>query len=230
VNSSRSPPTRTSTPTAICFNEKKQIIKKNPILEYIESDISIKDVGGLDEFTDWLKKRKMAFQSDASQYGLPYPKGVLMVGIPGGGKSLSAKATAGYYEMPLLRLDFGKMFGSLVGESERTSREAIKMAESLAPCVGGSSVIISADGKSYTIKDILNNEDLLNNLYIYALNEKNLKTERTKVKAVIKHLEQKEMLKIKTPIPTRADRGCMASVTPKRVATPLPPLKLARTG
>lgn len=182
------------------LNEKKQIIKKNPILEYIESDISIKDVGGLDEFTDWLKKRKMAFQSDASQYGLPYPKGVLMVGIPGGGKSLSAKATAGYYEMPLLRLDFGKMFGSLVGESERTSREAIKMAESLAPCVGGSSVIISSDGKSYTIKDILNNEDLLNNLYIYALNEKNLKTERTKVKAVIKHLEQKEMLKIKTPI------------------------------
>lgn len=178
------------------LNEKKQIIRKNPILDFIDSNLKISDVGGLDPMVNWLKKRKMAFQENAKKYGLPYPKGAMLIGVAGCGKSLSAKAVASLYELPLLRLDFGKMFGSLVGESEKTCRDAIKLAESLAPCVSGESTIYDSDGNKYTIDEILNGNK--KSLYVYSLNENTLRIEKTLVKAVIRHSEKKQMLRINT--------------------------------
>jgi SpoVK/Ycf46/Vps4 family AAA+-type ATPase len=97
--------------------------------------MSLDDVGGLSNYTNWVKKRRVAFDADAAAYGVSFPKGVLLIGVPGGGKSLSAKATAKNYNMPLIRLDFGALFNSLMGESERTARHALKMAEAVSPCV-----------------------------------------------------------------------------------------------
>ena len=182
------------------LGEKKQIIKKNPILDFVDTNLKISDVGGLDPMIDWLKKRKLAFQQDAAEYGLPCPKGMLMIGIPGCGKSLTAKAAASEYELPLLRLDFGKMFNSLVGESERTARDAIKLAESLAPCVSGDMVVYDSNGKSHTLEDLISSESETSSMYVYAINEETLRLERTKVRAVVKHKDKKRMLKIATPV------------------------------
>lgn len=119
----------------IIAREKAATLKKNGILEIVETRNRISDVGGLDTLKAWLGKRKHAFSAEAKKYGLPTPKGLLMAGIPGCGKSLTAKATAGILGLPLLRLDAGKLFGSLVGESERNLRSAIQTAEAIAPCV-----------------------------------------------------------------------------------------------
>lgn len=120
-------------PTII--KQKQQIIRKTGVLEYFEPEVGIEDVGGLGNLITWLKQKKHAFNSDAREYGLPTPRGCIIFGIPGSGKSLSAKATAKEYDMPLLRLDFGSLFGSYIGDSERNARQAIKIAEAAAPCV-----------------------------------------------------------------------------------------------
>jgi len=117
------------------LNEKKQIIRKKGILEFYEPDVSMEDVGGLEHMVKWCERRILAFKPEAKSYGLKSPKGFLMVGLPGCGKSLVAKAIASLYQMPLLRLDFGRLFGSLVGESEQTARKVIKLVEMLAPCI-----------------------------------------------------------------------------------------------
>jgi len=116
------------------LKEKKQIIRKKGILEYFDSHVTMDDVGGLDTMREWFVRRKLAFSSEAQKFGLKQPKGVLMIGTPGSGKSLSAKACASLFEMPLLRMDFGALFGSLVGESEGTTRDALKLAEAISPC------------------------------------------------------------------------------------------------
>jgi SpoVK/Ycf46/Vps4 family AAA+-type ATPase len=121
-------------PTIIA-REKAQTVKKGGLLEIIESRESLSDVGGWEVLKEWLLKRKHAFGRRAKEYGLPVPKGLLILGIPGTGKSLTAKATAGVFEIPLLRLDAGRLFASLVGESERNLRFAIQTAEAIAPCV-----------------------------------------------------------------------------------------------
>jgi SpoVK/Ycf46/Vps4 family AAA+-type ATPase len=137
------------------LNIKKQIIRRKGILEFYETDLTMADVGGLRNMVQWFERRKLAFHSNAKAYGLPAPKGVMAIGFPGTGKSLIAKAAASLYEMPLLRLDFGRLFNSLVGESERTARDAIKIAESLAPCILGSTVLdIGVDGSSRTIESL----------------------------------------------------------------------------
>ena len=115
--------------------EKEQIIKKSGFLEYFHPKDNMESIGGLDNLKSWLKLRAKAFSSRALGYGLSYPKGVMLLGIPGTGKSLSAKAVSNAWKMPLLRLDFGKIFGGIVGESESNIRQTIKIAESLAPCV-----------------------------------------------------------------------------------------------
>jgi ATP-dependent 26S proteasome regulatory subunit len=117
------------------LREKQQIIRKTNILEFFISDVGMDHVGGLGNLRDWLKQRKMAFTAEASNYGISRPKGILLIGVPGAGKSLAAKAAAKFYEFPLLRLDFGSLFNSLVGESERTARNAIRIAEAIAPCI-----------------------------------------------------------------------------------------------
>jgi hypothetical protein len=119
----------------IVAREKSQAIKKNGILEIVETKENLESIGGLDALKDWLLKRKDAFGEQARGYGLPIPKGLLMVGIPGSGKSLTAKATAKAFGVPLLKLDAGRIFAGLVGQSESNLRSVIQTAEAIAPCV-----------------------------------------------------------------------------------------------
>jgi SpoVK/Ycf46/Vps4 family AAA+-type ATPase len=101
----------------------------------LTTDTNISDIGGLDNLKDWLLRRGGAFSERARQYGLPHPRGLLLVGIQGTGKSLTAKAIAHHWHLPLLRLDVGRLFAGLVGESESRTRQMIQLAEALAPCV-----------------------------------------------------------------------------------------------
>ncbi|MGI9244770.1 MAG: AAA family ATPase [Verrucomicrobiales bacterium] len=117
------------------FAEKQQIIRKSGVLEYYATDESFEMVGGLHVLKDWLQKRAVAFSEDARTFGLPAPKGVLLLGVQGCGKSLCAKAVSGLWQLPLLRFDIGKMFGSLVGSSEENVRHATAVAESVAPAI-----------------------------------------------------------------------------------------------
>ncbi len=117
------------------LNEKKQIIRKSGMLEYYEHREEFSDIGGLDSLKDWLVKRRNAFSSRARDFGLPLPKGILLIGIPGTGKSLTAKAVGALWEMPLLRLDVGKVFAGLVGSSEENIRTVIRTAEAIQPAI-----------------------------------------------------------------------------------------------
>lgn len=117
------------------LDEKKQIIRKSGMLEYYEHREEFSDVGGMEILKDWLVKRRNAFSSRARDFGLPLPKGILLIGVPGTGKSLTAKAVGALWQMPLLRLDVGKIFGGLVGSSEENIRTVIKTAEAIAPAI-----------------------------------------------------------------------------------------------
>ncbi|MFK8183728.1 MAG: AAA family ATPase [Phormidesmis sp.] len=120
----------------IVLSEKKQLIRRNGILDYIEEDETIDSVGGLEELKHWLKQRSGAFTERAREYGLPQPKGMLILGVPGCGKSLIAKTTARLWGLPLLRLDMGRVYdGSMVGRSEANLRGALRTAESISPAV-----------------------------------------------------------------------------------------------
>jgi SpoVK/Ycf46/Vps4 family AAA+-type ATPase len=115
--------------------EKKQIIRESEALEFYERTETPDAVGGLGVLKEWLRLRERAFTQEAREYGLPSPKGVALIGIPGTGKSLTAKMIAGLWRLPLLRLDVGALFGSLVGESEERARRALQLAETVAPCI-----------------------------------------------------------------------------------------------
>jgi SpoVK/Ycf46/Vps4 family AAA+-type ATPase len=117
------------------FAEKQQIIRKSGLLDYYATDESFANVGGLTILKDWLQKRALAFSDEARKFGLPAPKGILMLGVQGCGKSLCAKAVSSLWQLPLLRFDMGRMFGSLVGSSEENVRRAIAVAESVAPAI-----------------------------------------------------------------------------------------------
>jgi hypothetical protein len=117
------------------FAEKQQIIRKSGLLEYYATEESFANVGGMAVLKDWLDKRSAAFTQEARAFGLPAPKGVLMLGVQGCGKSLCAKAVSTQWQLPLLRFDMGRMFGSLVGSSEENVRRAIAVAESVAPTI-----------------------------------------------------------------------------------------------
>ena len=120
----------------IVLSEKKQLIRRNGILEYIEEDETIQSVGGLEELKRWLTQRSNAFTERAREYGLPQPKGMLILGVPGCGKSLIAKTTSRLWGLPLLRLDMGRVYdGSMVGRSEANLRNALKTAESISPAI-----------------------------------------------------------------------------------------------
>ena len=120
---------------AILLSEKKQIISQTEILEYCSVNEKIANLGGLNNLKDWLNKRKTAFSIQASNYGLPTPRGLLLIGIQGTGKSLTAKAIANDWQLPLLKLDVGKLFGGIVGESESRLRQMIHVAETISPCI-----------------------------------------------------------------------------------------------
>jgi len=120
----------------IVLSEKQQLIRRNGILEYLEVDETIEAVGGLQELKHWLNQRSEAFSERARQYGLPQPKGLLILGVPGCGKSLIAKTAAHLWGLPLLRLDLGRVYdGSTVGKSEANLRAALRTAESISPAI-----------------------------------------------------------------------------------------------
>jgi len=117
--------------------QKKQIAKKSGALEFVDSDINIGDIGGLDCLKEWIEQKKKIFEriEEASENGVDMPKGILLAGMPGCGKSLAAKAIASTLGMPLLRLDMGAVMGPYLGQSEENLRKAIKLAEAVAPSV-----------------------------------------------------------------------------------------------
>ncbi|MDB9494099.1 AAA family ATPase [Spirulina major CS-329] len=120
----------------IILSEKKQLIRRNGILEYIEEDETLDAIGGLEELKHWLRQRSNAFSERARDYGLPQPKGMLILGVPGCGKSLIAKTTSRLWGLPILRLDMGRVYdGSMVGRSEANLRNALKTAESISPAI-----------------------------------------------------------------------------------------------
>ncbi len=117
------------------LEEKKQVIARSEILEFFETKSSQDDIGGLKVLKIWLNQRYRAFSKEARDYGLPIPKGVLLVGAQGTGKSLTAKSISKSWSMPLLKLDVGRLFSSLVGSSEARTRETILRAEAMSPCI-----------------------------------------------------------------------------------------------
>ena len=119
----------------LIIKEKEQIIKKEGILEYFHPDGDFNQVGGLENLKDWLANRGRAFSNDAKDYGLTSPKGVMLLGVPGCGKSLIAKTIANEWNLPLLKFDLGKVFGGIVGESESNIRKALSLAETIAPSI-----------------------------------------------------------------------------------------------
>ena len=119
----------------IIHEEKNQIVKKTGVLEFVQTDLKAEDIGGLENLKKWLAKRNGAWQERAREYGIPAPKGVLITGVPGCGKSLTAKAMSSIWKLPLLKLDMGKIFGGIVGSSEENIRKAIRTAEAVAPSI-----------------------------------------------------------------------------------------------
>jgi SpoVK/Ycf46/Vps4 family AAA+-type ATPase len=119
----------------LVLEEKRQVIRKSGLLEFISRDDELGHVGGLDELKAWLTGRSAAFGEPARKFGLPAPKGLLLLGVQGCGKSLTSKAIASQWALPLLRLDLGRIFSSLIGSSEENLRRAIRVAESVAPAV-----------------------------------------------------------------------------------------------
>jgi SpoVK/Ycf46/Vps4 family AAA+-type ATPase len=119
----------------LVLEEKRQTIRQTQILDFYPAKEQISEIGGLDNLKDWLLRRGNAFSDKARQYGLPYPRGLLLVGIQGTGKSLTAKAIAHHWHLPLLRLDVGRLFAGLIGESESRTRQMIQLSEALAPCI-----------------------------------------------------------------------------------------------
>lgn len=120
---------------ALVLEEKQQAIRQTGILEFFSARETLKSVGGLDNLKQWVRVRQEAFSEEARRYGLPNPKGILLVGIQGTGKSLSSKTIANEWRLPLLRLDVGRLFGGIVGESESRVRQMIQLSEAMAPCV-----------------------------------------------------------------------------------------------
>ncbi len=119
----------------IVMSEKEQIIRKSGLLEYHRATEAFADVGGMDSLKTWLGCRSLAFSEKAREFGLPQPKGIMLLGVQGCGKSLCCKAVASLWKLPLLRLDVGKIFSGIVGSSEENVRRAISIAESVAPAI-----------------------------------------------------------------------------------------------
>lgn len=121
----------------LILQEKEQFIKKSGMLEIVNFKENIDDIGGLENLKDWLYRKAKVFSNldKAIKFGVDIPKGIMIVGMPGCGKSLTAKATARLFEIPLVRLDVGRLLGKYVGESEENMRKALKLSEAISPCV-----------------------------------------------------------------------------------------------
>jgi len=147
---------------ALVLDEKRQNIRETGILEFIPVQTGMESVGGLENLKKWVRVRSNSFTDKAREYGLPAPKGLLLAGIQGTGKSLSAKTIAAEWRLPLLRLDIGKLFGGIVGESESRIRQVIGLAEAISPCVlfvdeaekGFGNITSGSDGDSGTSRRV----------------------------------------------------------------------------
>ncbi|MGD2947855.1 AAA family ATPase, partial [Escherichia coli] len=115
--------------------EKANIVKKSGMMEFIPPTNTINDIGGASNFKEWAQKRLKAFTEEARKFGIQPPKGVVLTGIAGNGKSAMAKGLGNFWQLPILRFDVGSVFGSLVGQSEDNMSRALKMAETIAPCI-----------------------------------------------------------------------------------------------
>ena len=129
--------TLTASDKDMILKQKKMMVRKSGLLELVDSNVPIEHIGGLDDLKEYLKKKANVFQNLAAalKFGVSIPKGVFLVGMPGCGKSLCAKAAASTFGVPLLKLDMGSMMGKYVGQSEENLRKAIKIAEAAAPCI-----------------------------------------------------------------------------------------------
>lgn len=125
------------TDKALILQEKEQIIKKSGMVEIVNFSETMTEIGGLENLKSWLSSKAKVFKEleKATKFGVDIPKGIMIVGMPGCGKTLVAKATAKLFEIPLLRLDVGRLFGKYVGESEENMRRALLTAEAVSPCV-----------------------------------------------------------------------------------------------
>ena len=121
----------------LILKEKEQFIKKSGMLEIVNFNENINDIGGLENLKSWLRKKAYIFENldKAIRFGVDIPKGIMIIGMPGCGKSLTAKATADLFHIPLVRLDVGRLLGKYVGESEENMRKALKLSEAISPCV-----------------------------------------------------------------------------------------------
>ena len=121
----------------LILKEKEQFIKKSGMLEIVSFSETIEDIGGLENLKEWLKRKAKVFSNldKAIKFGVDVPKGIMIIGMPGCGKSLTAKATASLFEIPLVRLDVGRLLGKYVGESEENMRKALRLSEAISPCV-----------------------------------------------------------------------------------------------
>jgi ATP-dependent 26S proteasome regulatory subunit len=117
------------------YEEKEELVRKEGILEYIPPRISLDNIGGLVVLKDWLRQRKRFFSKDAEDFGLDPPKGLLLTGISGCGKSMAVQAISAYWVMPMLRLDMNRVYGAVAGTPERSLELAIRTAEVVSPCV-----------------------------------------------------------------------------------------------
>jgi ATP-dependent 26S proteasome regulatory subunit len=124
-----------ATDIALVLSEKRQTIRKSGLLEFMPPAETINDIGGLENLKRWLVKRNGSWLEDASGWGLPFPKGILITGVPGCGKSLTAKCSSSLWSLPLLRLDMGRLFSGLVGSSEQNMRSALRLAEAVSPSI-----------------------------------------------------------------------------------------------
>ncbi|WP_245993372.1 AAA family ATPase [Xylanimonas allomyrinae] len=119
----------------VVLAEKRSVVRKAGLLEFVDADAGLMDVGGMSDLKCWFEKRDGLWLQEARAFGVPPPKGVLITGVPGCGKSLTAKAVAGVWGLPLLRLDVGRVFGGLMGSSEANMRAVLRTAEAVAPCI-----------------------------------------------------------------------------------------------
>ena len=149
------------------LEEKKQIIKKSGMVEILDFKENVDDIGGLENLKEWLRNKAKIFNQleKAIEFGVDIPKGIMIVGMPGCGKSLTAKATAKLFNVPLLRLDVGKLLGKYVGESEDNMRRAISITEAVAPCIlwideieKAIALAKEAQGENYTVKQMVKAE------------------------------------------------------------------------
>jgi len=119
----------------IVIASKRRMIQRGGLLEYIQTPLDLSGIGGMKRLKKWLNERKDAFTSQAKEFGLEAPRGVLMLGVQGAGKSLCAKAIATAWHQPLLRMDPGTLYASFIGESERNLRDALRQTEMMSPVV-----------------------------------------------------------------------------------------------